>query len=164
MSLRYNTYCCFKKENQQDVHLPNPSRETKFSGANVDREKIIFPVQLTTCRIGNLTRLILTLSTCDDHTYIHKNPRTQTRVSNYSIVEVYLPQHDTPVHDFQKAKKGSTTPAARKKYLGATIANESNSIQTSPENRGIYLPTHFHVYILSLYIYMCACVYLLNCT
>ena len=26
--------------------LPNPSRETKFSGANGDKEKIIFPVQL----------------------------------------------------------------------------------------------------------------------
>ena len=46
-------------------------RETKFSGANADREKLIFPVQLTTSRIGNLTRLIHTLAICDDddHTY-----------------------------------------------------------------------------------------------
>ena len=36
--------------------LPNPSRETKFSGTNADREIFIFPVQLTTCRTGNLTR------------------------------------------------------------------------------------------------------------
>ena len=50
---------------------PNPSRETKFSGANGDREMFIFPVQLTTSRIGNLTRLILTLVICDDHTYKH---------------------------------------------------------------------------------------------
>ena len=28
----------------------------------------IFPVQLTTSRIGSLTRLILTLAVCDDHT------------------------------------------------------------------------------------------------
>ena len=42
--------------------LPNPSRETKFSGANADREKIIFPVQLTTSRIGNLPRLIHTFA------------------------------------------------------------------------------------------------------
>ena len=28
--------------------LPNPSRETKFSGANADMEIFIFPVQLTT--------------------------------------------------------------------------------------------------------------------
>ena len=34
----------------------------KFSGANGDREMHIFPVQLTTSRIGNLTRLIYTLS------------------------------------------------------------------------------------------------------
>ena len=50
--------------------LPNPSRETKFSGANGDREISIFPVQLTMSRIGSLIRLILTLAICDDHTYI----------------------------------------------------------------------------------------------
>ena len=44
--------------------MPNPSRETNFSGANADREVLIFPVQLTTCRIGNLTRLIHTLPVC----------------------------------------------------------------------------------------------------
>ena len=44
--------------------LPNPSRETKFSGANADREILFFLVQLTTCRIGNLTRLIHTLAIC----------------------------------------------------------------------------------------------------
>ena len=37
---------------------------------NLDREIFIFAVQLTTSRIGNLTRLILTLTMCDDHTYI----------------------------------------------------------------------------------------------
>ena len=40
---------------------PNPSREIKFSGANRDREMFIFPVQLTTRKIGNLTRLIHTM-------------------------------------------------------------------------------------------------------
>ena len=35
-----------------------------------DREKLFFPVQLTTSRISNLTRLTLTLVICDDHTYI----------------------------------------------------------------------------------------------
>ena len=44
----------------------------KFSSANGDREKNVFPVQLITSRVGNLTRLILTLAICDDHTtYIH---------------------------------------------------------------------------------------------
>ena len=43
--------------------LPNPTRKTKFSGANADRE-IVFPVQLTICRIGSLTRLIHTLAIC----------------------------------------------------------------------------------------------------
>ena len=44
--------------------LPKPSRETKVSGTNADRGISIFPVQLTTSRIGNLTRLIHTLALC----------------------------------------------------------------------------------------------------
>ena len=39
----------------------NLSHETKFSGANGDREKIISLVQLTMSRIANLTQLIHTL-------------------------------------------------------------------------------------------------------
>ena len=42
--------------------LPKPSRETKFSGVNADRENELFPVQLTTSRVDNLTRLIHTLA------------------------------------------------------------------------------------------------------
>ena len=48
--------------------MSNPSRETKFSGANGDREKIIFADQLTTSRIGSLTQLVVTLAMCDDRT------------------------------------------------------------------------------------------------
>ena len=40
-------------------------------GADRDREMFIFPVQLTTSRIGNLTRLIHTLAICDDHANIY---------------------------------------------------------------------------------------------
>ena len=35
--------------------FPSPSRETKFSDANEDREIFTFPVQVNTTRIGNLT-------------------------------------------------------------------------------------------------------------
>ena len=50
----------------------NPSRETKFSGAKGDREKVVFSVQLTTNRINDLTRLVLTLMyAMTIHTYIH---------------------------------------------------------------------------------------------
>ena len=38
---------------------PNLFRETKFSGANRDREESVLFVQLTTSRIGNLTRLFI---------------------------------------------------------------------------------------------------------
>ena len=53
--------------------LPNTSREAKLSGANGDREKIFVFVQLTTSRIGYLTRLIYTLLSSyvvTTHTYI----------------------------------------------------------------------------------------------
>ena len=43
----------------------------KLSEANEDREYSFSPVKLTTSRIGNLTRLILTLAICVTiHTYI----------------------------------------------------------------------------------------------
>ena len=42
----------------RDSGLPNPSRETKFSGTNGDRKIFLFPVQLTTSRIDNLTRSV----------------------------------------------------------------------------------------------------------
>ena len=52
------------------------SRETKLSGTNGDRGMFIFPVQLTTSRIGNLTRLIHTLLyVMTIHTYIHTNAK-----------------------------------------------------------------------------------------
>ena len=44
--------------------MPNPSRETKLSGANADKEISIFAVELTTCRNGNLNRLIHTFAIC----------------------------------------------------------------------------------------------------
>ena len=59
-------------DEQADAGRLNPSRETKFSGTHEDRGISIFPVQLTTSRIGNLTRLIHTLLyVMIIHTYIH---------------------------------------------------------------------------------------------
>ena len=58
--------------------LPKPFRETKFSGANnADREISKFPVQLTTCRIDSLTRLVRTLAIVA----IHAGAPRATRVS-----------------------------------------------------------------------------------
>ena len=46
--------------------LPNSSREAKFSGANGDKEKFIFPVQRTTSRIGIF--LLYVLKEKSEHT------------------------------------------------------------------------------------------------
>ena len=54
---------------------------TKFSGTNADREIFIFPVQLTTCRTGNLTRLIYTLAICVTYIALHTYTTTsETRI------------------------------------------------------------------------------------
>ena len=50
----------------------NSSRETKFSGTHGDRGIFIFPVQLTTSRIGTPYPVDPYSATCNDHTYIHK--------------------------------------------------------------------------------------------
>ena len=58
--------------------LPKPSREAKFSGANGVREISIFPVELTTTKVGNLTRLTLTLAIC---VTIHTSSRSTPLLS-----------------------------------------------------------------------------------
>ena len=58
----------------RDGTAESVSRDQILRQHNGDREILIFPVQLTTSRIGNLTRLILTLVTVyvmTIHTYIH---------------------------------------------------------------------------------------------
>ena len=63
--------------------LPNPSRETKFSGANADKEVFIFPIQLTTCWIGNFTRLIHNIAICVTiHTYMAYRTVQQVRIQH----------------------------------------------------------------------------------
>ena len=49
------------KQAERGTGRLNPSRENKFSGTYGDRGIFVFPVQLTTSRIGNLTQLIHTL-------------------------------------------------------------------------------------------------------
>ena len=69
---------------------PNSSRETKFSGANGDKEIFIFPVQLTVRRIGNHTRLIHTLlyvmPTLDEDT----RARDRQQPTGHVVHTVYL--------------------------------------------------------------------------
>ena len=72
---------------------PNPSRETKFSGANADREMLTFPVQLTTFRIGNLTRVDpYSCYMCDhtcDHTYLSQMSDCQEPLRNSAITIIH---------------------------------------------------------------------------
>ena len=70
--------------------LPKPSRETKFSGANADREKFIFPVQLTTGRMGNLTRLIHTLAICVTINNVGEKPAVILYTTVIAIVVSYI--------------------------------------------------------------------------
>ena len=69
----------------------NPSRETKLSGTHGDRGIFIFPVQLTTSRIGNLIRLIHTLLyVMTIHTFIHtySNYGIDTKVERENLAHV----------------------------------------------------------------------------
>ena len=74
--------------------------ETKISGADGDREMLIFPVQVTTSRIGNLTRLILTLAICVTiHTYCRESAGTEP--INLKVVPVTgaaLAGHHEPIN------------------------------------------------------------------
>ena len=78
--------------------LPNPSYETKFSGTNGDREVFIFPVQLTTSRIGNLTRLILTLAICVTIPYRKTSPDDNCERNIGILLRAALKRDNTLVH------------------------------------------------------------------
>ena len=72
--------------------------ETKFSGANADRGILFFLVQLTTCRIGNLTRLIPTLAICVTiHTYIISG-RVHAMFRPYALFDWYRARSSYLVH------------------------------------------------------------------
>ena len=59
---------------------------------NADRQIFIFPIQLTKCKIGNLTRLIHTLAICVTiHTYI--------RYIHMLNGETYITWHDLVLID-----------------------------------------------------------------
>ena len=59
-----------------------PVSRDQISGTYGDREMFIFPVQLTTSRIGNLTRLIHTLLYVTTiHTGSRQNPKARGYVS-----------------------------------------------------------------------------------
>ena len=59
--------------------------------ANRGRKIFIFPVQLTTSRIDNLTRLILALAICDEHTTVYYRGEAQ----RYTVYLHYSPCRDT---------------------------------------------------------------------
>ena len=59
-------------------------------------KQVISPVQLTTTsRIGNLTRFILTLVICDDHTYITYIHMICTLLADKPHAEVNTPVNST---------------------------------------------------------------------
>ena len=70
--------------------LPKPSRETKSSGAEGGREDLIFLVQLTTSRIGSITRLILTLAMCDDRTYAYMHTLDMHASDRILLLSVFM--------------------------------------------------------------------------
>ena len=50
-----------------DYYRNRLARSNSQARTRTNNQIFVFPVQLTTSRIGNLTRLILTLAICDDH-------------------------------------------------------------------------------------------------
>ena len=67
---------CGERAGWRGTGRPNLTRDTKLSGANGDRENSVFPVQLTTSRIGNHTWLRPSLL---------KVMTTYTRIHTHSV-------------------------------------------------------------------------------
>lgn len=100
----------------RDGGLPNLTRETKHSDANGDREHSIFPVWVTTRRIGPYTRLMpipLKVNTTHTQRYLvtydtetgDPNARTKTTQSaNQCIPAWQLLEHTRHTHSFTALK------------------------------------------------------------
>ena len=67
-------------------------------GINYYRGIFIFPLQLTTSRIGNLTRLVHTLLLCDGHTYTQQSMDGPGMVVNPALGEITREVNVFPVH------------------------------------------------------------------
>ena len=104
----------------------NPSRETKFSGPNGDREIFtFFPVQLRASKIGNLTRLIYTLLyVMPIHTYYITNCPIRTGDSHFDSSSIVI-----VVVEVVESQEQSTKPSF--------VPNMSSSVEQ----------THTHIYI-----------------
>ena len=76
-------------ENRRGTGRLNPSRETKFSGTYGDRGMLIFPVQLTTTRIGNLTRAHTTACPSVKTTHSSRALSLRNLVSGYECGRVF---------------------------------------------------------------------------
>ena len=75
---------------------------SRYQILRCERGVFMFPVQLTTSRIGNLTRLILAVAKCDPyiHTYIHRYEwHIMTRMTGpdcavmYNLINKYIYIH-----------------------------------------------------------------------
>ena len=96
---RLSTRLCLSVNNEWlevETGRLNPPYEPRLSGANGNREIFIFFVQLSTSRIGNLTRFIYNLLylICDDYSYsVYSKVKLSTllRISGVSnaFVSIY---------------------------------------------------------------------------
>ena len=82
------------------------ARPNSQARTNADRGILIFPVQLTTSRIGNLTRLIHTLAICVTihtciHTYMVQKHGLESCCCCFSHSAYWLPTEKTTQHGGQ---------------------------------------------------------------
>ena len=108
----------------------NPSRTTKFSGANADGEISIFPVQLTTSRIGNLTRLIHTLVI----SYVMTIHTYHTYASDtFNIIYIYIYYgHFIPIMGAEKERQAHINWSMVICKMAATVSGTTTLRTTGP--------------------------------
>ena len=110
----------------------------KFSGANGDREKLIFPVQLTTSRIGNLTRVIHILLKVMN---IHICRAFALTVSAKKAETMCMPPSRTPRTMVQVEAAGQTYKQVQSfTYLGGAVTEIPDmSVETARRTRACWM-------------------------
>ena len=102
---------------------PNLSRETDSSGVNGEREKNIFPVQLTPSKVGNHTRLI--------HEYIHsyctRYKATTSHAIHKSSIMLYSCCNQAPTKKWQNSSTGSQITLIQAQHKAQSLKRNISS-------------------------------------
>ena len=130
----------------------------------MDRGTLFFPVQLTTSRIGNLTRLIHTLAICVTTIHYGDNPLLrptgiQVATKCYATLQAMTPTNNKTVHQTSftpyREQPRSTRIVVADPRPAFSATNQTNTFQPVSINNSKFLKATHYSSIIIIIIFCC---------